>query len=257
MTETASAPEPRPGGADHSAARQVWRQYRPELSVVAVVLASLLLAAIVASSGSGDDGAIYLSSPANEREPIEEDLDDFDLRRDRRTPGTLAAMLPPQSAVSVVTVPVPATAPPGGGGPAVGGGGGGPAATTRSTLPRYENGSQMPVVDIVRVGPQNQNAGEPIELRFRAGDGDGFISGWVISWGDGQRTSDAYDPRCGPPPGEPDHEFPAQRHSYREIGTYEIELTVFSRGTCDAGPTQRGTDRASIQIGPPIPDIGL
>lgn len=237
-----------------SPARQVVRAYRSELSVVAVVLVSLLLAAIVAGSGDQGDGPIYLTSPRDDIQEIDPSASQRTVQLQTR--GTLGAMIPPQPQVSLVTVPVAPTAAPGIPPGAFAGAGATPT-TTRSTLPRYENGSQPPIVDIVRLGPQNQNAGEAVELRFRAGDGDGHIVGYVISWGDGQKTGDAYDSRCGPPPGEPDHEFPAQRHSYREIGTYEVEVLVYSKGTCDAGPTQRASDRAEIQIGPPIPSLGL
>ena len=237
-----------------SPARQVVRAYRSELSVVAVVLAALLLAAIIASSGDQGDGPIYLTSPRDDVQEIDPSASQRMVQLQTR--GTLGAMIPPQPQVSVVTVPVPATAAPAAPGGAFAGAGA-TQTTTRSTLPRYENGSQPPIVDIVRLGPQNQNTGEPVELRFRAGDGDGHIVGYVISWGDGQKSGDAFDPRCGPPPGEPDHEFPAQRHTYREIGTYEVEVLVYSKGTCDAGPTQRASDKAEIQIGPPIPSLGL
>ena len=109
---------------------------------------------------------------------------------------------------------------------------------------------------ITRVGPQNQSAGQPIELTFQAGDSDGVISGWIIDWGDNATTADAYEDRCGPPPGEPDHEFPAQRHTYRQIGEYQITVRVVSRGTCNTGPIRAPptTRRASRSARPSSPD---
>ena len=225
-------------------ARGTLESFRGDVRFLIVIVAVLLIAAGQSLSIDRETEPVFYGAPdltTSRSNPSAEEL----------LPPSAPLASPVPAQVTVVTVPVqqpdqrpiiirespPANA---------------PAATTRTTLPRYENGGTPPVVRITRLGPQNQDAGRPIELTFQAGDSDGVISGWIIDWGDGTTSADAYDDRCGPPPGEPDHEFPPQRHTYREVGQYEVNIRVVSRGTCNSGPIQRADDRSAVNVGPAI-----
>lgn len=223
-----------------------YQQYKAEVRTLVVVVAVLLVAAGLSLSVDRSAEPVFYGQPDLSSRSTPDLSQYVGAPLVQPTPGATAAPAPP--AVTVVTVPVPANnqpiiirepAPT-------------KATATAPAVTKYDNGGTPPVVRITRLGPQNQDAGKAVELEFQAGDSDGVISGWIIDWGDGATSADTYDDRCGPPPGEPDHLFPSQRHVYRDIGTYPVKVLVVSRGTCKSGPTQRATAESRIEIGPAV-----
>jgi len=132
------------------------------------------------------------------------------------------------------------------------------APTTRPGAPLpsargADNGPQPPTVQITQVTPERPRAGRTTQVRFQGGDLDGILRAIAVDWGDG-RTDWAYLPdRCVGEASEPEHSLAPAEHTYDQIGTYQITVTVFSAGTCERGAIQFGTDQVDVEVGVYVP----
>lgn len=252
---TAAAPSPTPRDASRSLGG-AYRQYPWEFRAGALVVSVFVLAFMLSVSRDAAEVS-FLPGSNSFDQPVADVADDREIADDngsfdsfaRLAADVLAREAPPVEVT--VNVPPTATVPPPSNGTRAG------AAASGPQNIRAENGGTPPVVQITKF-PSSASPNQQVELRFRAGDADGVIIGWLVQWGDNGESKDLYDGRCGPnsPAGEPDHDFPEVRHTYKEVGTYKVTVTVFSVGTCGLGPTQRATDQRSIEISPLAP-VGL
>ncbi|MGQ0831578.1 MAG: hypothetical protein ACT4OV_07860 [Microthrixaceae bacterium] len=129
-----------------------------------------------------------------------------------------------------------------------------PAPTVPTTAERgAANGPSAPIVQITDVNPNDPRAGRTTQVRFRGGDLDGIIRAIAIDWGDG-KTDWSYIPdRCTPTASEPEHSFSPAEHTYDDVGTFQITVTLFSAGTCERGAIQFETDQIDVEVGPFVP----
>ncbi|MFZ6004374.1 MAG: PKD domain-containing protein [Actinomycetota bacterium] len=129
-----------------------------------------------------------------------------------------------------------------------------PAAPTTSAPQRgADNGPSAPTVRITDVNPDGPRVGRTTQVRFQGGDLDGIIRAIAVDWGDGKTDWSYLADRCTPRASEPEHSFSPAEHTYEQVGTFQITVTLFSAGSCERGAIQFETDQVDVEVGPFVP----
>jgi hypothetical protein len=154
-----------------------------------------------------------------------------------------------------------------------------PAATTTSATvtdqaPRYSQGPALPTMKEVGnyASPDHYGDKHYLPLFIAAQDDDGWISQFVVDWGDGSAPLTlAYNPfpcKATPPSGWPAGNYvslpsdttnplvgadgqpvPSTEHFYVAAGTYTVTVTVRSTA-CDGSQPQEGTGTMTWSVRP-------
>ena len=114
--------------------------------------------------------------------------------------------------------------------------------------PATTNGPSAPVIASFTADPGQPSAGQPVTFEWSAGDDDGLLRGYDVSFGDGSTASGGFPDRCAPNPSDPVGPRPSFNHTYQQAGTYKVVLRVYSSGACGAGPVQSATSELTLQV---------
>lgn len=140
--------------------------------------------------------------------------------------------------------------------PAGGGGQKAVPAAAPAPLPSSrgaDNGPQAPTAHITEVSPSQPRVGRATQLHFLGGDLDGIVRAIAVDWGDGKTDWSYLPDRCTSTTSEPEHSFPSAEHTYEQIGSYQITVSVFSAGSCERRAIQFGTDHVDVEVGAYLP----